>query len=761
MAGNKIVYGETVFQNQDIKSGICYMETSLLSETLGMNTIEFVVESEDTSLTSFVRNTQMVYFHNDQQIGIFYLRSVSRIGPTYYKFYGVSAIGFLEERTHYGGIYTGETLQEVVDSICGDVPHVVKTNMRELQVYGWLPVATARENLSQLLFSFGAVVRTDMDGVIHIESLWEGVTASIDAGRLFLGGSVTYETEVSQISITEHQYAMASTEMETLYEGATEDGDIITFDAPVYGLQASGFSILESGANYAKVSAGTGSLSGLKYVHTTRVMTRTLSDTDTENVIRVDDATLVSLLNSSSLADRLENYYTCTETIQNDIDYINEQTGAVTEILHPYDSVEKEACLQSLDISMSARLRADAKALVGYQPIPFQQTVIYDNHEILTGEGNWVVPEGVTEVRAVLIGGGGRGNNGSSGGYAASSIIGSTDYDTRTISLLSSNSYSLSATVSAASVSYGNGGSGGSAGNPGNVYEVTLAVTPGDSIAFSCGDSGENVNSTDTIFGEESSASGGVLPYGYTDLVSGITYALAGVNGTSGGRGGSAGNAGSASDSASGGNGCSGDSASSTRSTYNLAPGYWRVDTTATASANVNGAGGGGGGGSGGSRDGLVSGGSGDRASLGTFTVYLTLSGAYNATANAATHYASGGDGGDGGDGAPGETYGSAGSGGGGGGGAGASSAPSVTCDMTLRVTYTKTGTTQTRAARANAQRSSILSLPRGGFGGSGGAGAPGCIILYYGEEKTLTNGRLVTSDGKIMIDKVGRSIIT
>ena len=496
-------------------------------------------------------------------------------------------------------------------------------------------------------------------------------------------------------------------------------------------------------------------------MHTTRVITRQISDADRENVIRVDDATLVSILNSSALADRLENYYTCTETIQNDIDYINEQTGAVAEILHPYDSGTKEACLQSLDISMSAILRADAKALVGYKPIPFQQTVIYDNHEILTGEGNWTVPEGVTEVHAVLIGGGGKGNNGSSGGRAASSISGSTDYDTRTISLLQSGSYSLSTSVPGASVSYGNGGSGGSAGNPGNVYEVTLEVTPGDSIAFLCGASGTSVNSTDTVFGEESSASGGVLPYGYTDLISGITYALAGVNGTSGGRGGSAGNAGSSSDSASGGNGCSGDSDSSTKSTYNLSSGYWRVDTTASGSASVSGAGGGGAGGSGGSRGGLINGGRGSNASLGIFSLYFSLSDAYNATANTSTHYASGGDGGDGGDGAPGETYGSAGSGGGGGGGAGASSAPSVTCDMDLRVTYTKTGTIRSKAARVNAQRSSVSALPRGGYGGSGGAGAPGCIILYYGEEKTLTNGRLVASDGKIMIDKVGRNIIT
>ena len=48
-----------------------------------------------------------------------------------------------------------------------------------------------------------------------------------------------------------------------------KSGDIITFDEPVYGLTASGFTIQSQGANFAKLSAGNGTLKGRKYKHNT------------------------------------------------------------------------------------------------------------------------------------------------------------------------------------------------------------------------------------------------------------------------------------------------------------------------------------------------------------------------------------------------------------------------------------------------------------------------------------------------------------
>ncbi|MCQ5128019.1 hypothetical protein NE454_26930, partial [Blautia producta] len=76
--------------------------------------------------------------------------------------------------------------------------------------------------------------------------------------------------------------------------------------------------ILESGVNYAKVSSGNGTLSGTAYVHNTREVSKAVNPGDTENVKRVEDATLVSLANANAVAERLARYYAAREVIEAD-----------------------------------------------------------------------------------------------------------------------------------------------------------------------------------------------------------------------------------------------------------------------------------------------------------------------------------------------------------------------------------------------------------------------------------------------------------
>ena len=84
----------------------------------------------------------------------------------------------------------------------------------------------------------------------------------------------------------EHQY-IKGTEEVTLFEGVAEEGDIIQFEEPAYGLEASGFSVQSSGANYAVLSAGTGTLTGKKYVHMTRDVRVPVSEDEVSNVVEV------------------------------------------------------------------------------------------------------------------------------------------------------------------------------------------------------------------------------------------------------------------------------------------------------------------------------------------------------------------------------------------------------------------------------------------------------------------------------------------
>lgn len=750
---NQIVYGQWTFTDTQIHSANIYLSTSLMSDSLEANTFTADVECQDRAIIDFERNAPLVYSHKGIQIGIFYVQDIVRIGPTTYTISATSAIGMLIEGLHYGGIYNGETVAEILPGICGSVPYEVKSNLQNIALYGWLPVASPRDNLSQVLFAIGATVKTDLNGILRIEGLWDGVSGSVGEDALYRGQSVEYEAKVTQVVVTEHQYTEGTEEAE-LFTGTTQQGDVITFSEPMHNLVASGFSVTESGANYAIVTAGTGTLTGQKYIHNTRQVTRTVDPyTNSENVKSVTEATLVSLVNSVAVAERLVNYYKCHETISGDIVLDQQATGDVVTTYHPYDLETVESCIESLEINASNTLRATAVQLVGYKPLQIEQVVTYDEHELLTGSGSWTVPEGVTEIRVILIAGGQAGYNGEAGeDCPAGSHIIHMDDDEQTIRIPAgqTSSGSVNASYTLDGGASGQGGEGGAAGSAGNVLQTTLEVSPGDSIAYSCGASGASNGALGgaTTFGDLTSADGGVLPNGYTDLVTGITYALGGVAGEAGGNGGSNGSEGESVEGAVGGEGYS-----SGGNDYSPSGRDYSGDLSITWSCNLSYTDGGAGGGGAGGSSGGVNGSDGGDAVRGSFRY-----GGDDNYASAERLGCASGSGGAGANGPAGETYGSGGSGGGGGGGAGAIGSGSVSAQQQSSV-YNSGSSNGTWTISAE-----VRMYPRsggdGGAGGLGGAGKEGCIILYYGVEKEVKTGAIIGSDNLIRLGKYGRLMV-
>lgn len=740
---NKLVYKENTFDQDDIFSGNVHMGMSLRSSSLEVNTLSAEVRDTTGLLRNFTRNDPLTWFYDDAQKGIFYLQEVERIGPNRYSIYATSLIGILAEGQHYGGIYTGQTAQDVISDICGTVPFIVQGKYADTQLYGWLPVASRRDNLVQVLIAIGAWIKTDLNGVLRIESLWDGIINTIDADYMLEGAKVPETAKVTQVVVTEHQYVQGG-EQTKLFEGTASQNDVITFNDPVYNLSATGFSILESGANYAKVSAGTGSLTGQKYVHNTREISMDVATATEPNIKTVKDATLVSLINSAAVAERMVNYYQWTETIQSSVIYQGELPGNRASTWHPYDLETTTACLESADISLSNTLKSNEKLVVGFIPPKFEQTITFDEHELLTGSGSWIVPEGVTELQLVLIQAGQAGQNGTSGtsGGGGGNFAQRDSNEREYPSPSTGQTVSVSASVSANGGSAGQGGTGGQGGSAGKVLQTTLEVTPGQSISYSCGVGGSSGGATggETTFGSLTSASGGVLPAGYTDIVSGTTYALPGSSGGDGGDGGGNGSSGDSVGNVSGGSGTSSQSRTYTDRSSNSSS-----TTSGTFSYNHNGAGGGGAGGSSGGNNGSVGG----YSRAGALT-YGTGSGHGEASFSQML----GGTGGSGAAGSAGSTYGSGGNGGGGGGGGGA--AGNVTVNSSITVTLRS-------EVIGDASVEAVAYPPRGGGGGAGGAGgsgAAGCIILFYGILTKSVSGPRKDKNGKILLDKARRLTI-
>lgn len=633
--------------------------------------------SESNPLSGgFQQNTPLVQYKDGSQVAIWYLQSIDRLGPDIYKLNGISSLGRLTQRTHYGGIYNGVQAQTILSDLMGNIPYYVDNVFKTVLVYGWLPIATARENLQQLLFALNANLRTASDGVLRIENLPVSASAYISGNDIFQNdANVKYNTPVTKVVVLEHQY-IAGTETKQLFNGTTTGNQTVVFDEPMSGLTASGLTIVSSGANYAVVS-GSGTLTGKPYIHISREISRPVTSANVENIARVENATLVGLTASGDVANRLAAYYACRNVINVSVANAFINPGDVANVYDPFDETMRSAAVETCMVNLSSTAKSTVSVLVGFTPwqvVPFE-----DVRVVLTGSGSWSVPAGVTEVTAVLID---KGLNGSAGSRGTVGTVSS--YSAR----VDNNNHTVSVDRGAG----GAGGVGGAGGAGGRIFRVGIAVTPGAAISY-------NAASNSTTFGSASSASGARSDTGYTDPVTGTIYARPGADGIAGAAGGAGGTANSSDANAgeSGGNVSPRTGGAGGAKTY-------KSDTSWKTFKWTSSLGGMGGGGA----SANANGGAGTKITKNEDTSTMTL-----------TMTGTGGAGGDGGAGANGATYGSGGGGGNGGGGGGGGGAwYNYAWNQDASPEYATYRYATTGGA--------------GGAGGAGGTGAAGCIILYY-----------------------------
>ena len=528
----------------DMRLDYCssFQEVALDESSLSFDTVsvEVCTTTIGTQLSALPNNTPIIVYRGGEIKARFVSSGVSRIGPVTYQLTGRSPMGALTGMVHTGGIYTGQTVEEVVKEICGNIHSLIKSVYAGVKLYGWLPYAdgkerSARDNLAQVLFAIGAYLRTDLNGVLRIEPLWDGTASLINVDRSYTGGTVKYDSPISAVTVTEHQY-VAGTETKELFSGTAQNGDIITFSEPMHSLSATGFTIFESGANYAKISAGTGALTGKAYIHNTRLITQPVTAGAVENIKSVTDATLVSLVNSYAVAKRLADYYRCRETITNDIVSGHEKPGHVVSVYHPYDKKMVSACIQSLDTTMSATLKSSMEALVGFTPAQPETAEYLDERIVLTGSGEFQIPEGTTTIHYVMISAGQGGRCGEKG------------EDTQSGPKFSWTNPVFEDRVDGYALALGGkGGPGGKGGMGGRIVEGDLDVSQLKSLAYDCGKSGKGAefspddlpgtDGTDTVFHGMTTAGASAPDWGFTDPITGEQFGGVGEDGLPGGDG--------------------------------------------------------------------------------------------------------------------------------------------------------------------------------------------------------------------------------
>lgn len=489
--------------------------------------------------------TPVWYYQDDVLVGKFYLESVDQASKTDFYLNCVSAIGILGKQKHLGGIYTGQYLPAVISEIIGGAfPFTVSAEASQIRVYNWLPIASKRDNLHQIVYAYGVNVLKRADGELYFDYLQQQTALPLPDDRVFLGGSARHTPPATRVEVTEHSFFQLPTDAEIVLfdntDGSAPAGNsFVSFrEAPVYGLVASsGLVIHESGVNYAIVS-GVGVLTGKRYNHQTNRVSR--NNPNATGIEKIADGgsqcTLISVINSSNVTRRLLSYYSSAQTVQADIIVNGEKPGDQLQFNNPFGR-RVTAFLASMEFNVTSFERARCELVENYEPTP-PGGGDYTHIAVLSASGAWTVPAGIDEITVVLIGGGKGGDGGYDGGAGTNG---------RNATASGGNSSSSSG---------GTGGAGGAAGSPGTggrVFQARLDVTPGASFAVSIGpggtggarNGGAGADGGNTTFSGNginySSANGAVSQSGYYDVMQQQIYGASGSPGVNGGAGGAGG----------------------------------------------------------------------------------------------------------------------------------------------------------------------------------------------------------------------------
>lgn len=485
--------------------------------------------------------TPVEYYRNGTLFAKLFKKSILRTGKAQFELTAVSAIGLLDKLRHYGNIYVSTRADAVLADIMGDsIVYTVAPELATVMIWGHLPIDTRRKNLQKFLMATGASIKKNADGSVLFTFLEAAEAKTVDSDDIYEGGSVTNGTPATGVDVTAHNYVALATDLEvTLFDNTDgtsgEEKKTVTFANPCHDLVVTGtLAIKESGVNYAVVS-GIGTLTGKEYTHQTDVFSLRKDNYEgEENIVTVQDCTLVSVANVENVAKRVLDYYGAAERVKTDIVVTDQRPGDGVELLDPFDETAR-GFLESMEIGVSGLLKAGISVITNYAPSGMGN--YYETVTAITEDGNWTA-EKDGKIHVIIMQAGQGGQSGAPG------------EDAKPGELRSTKEYEKTTQIRTMGIP-GEGGKPGAGGNPGNIYRLTLTVKKGDSFACKIGkgglggvyDNNENkapVDGTEgehSTFGAYSSAMGAQPAAGFYDIFSGEIYALKGESGIKGGRG--------------------------------------------------------------------------------------------------------------------------------------------------------------------------------------------------------------------------------
>ena len=314
-------YG-TFFYGDELRGVKLIQEIDPISSEISINTADFTLDSKLDMEYSFQSKQPLSVYFNGELKATTFVKKSTRKAKRLWSIQSEDYIGLLDSIPYYGGIYTNKNAVELLTDIftVAKVPYIIDEVFANAVVTGYIPFTTCRDALMQVAFAIQAVVDTSNSDVVKVFALEEDVKQTIPLNRIMQGQNFADEETVTGVEVTVHSYKK-TTETIDVYD-ATESGTgnniFVKFSEPLHHLSIANGTITQSHTNYAIINASAGCiLQGQQYEHTTQTRRQNnpvVLANELDNIIAVDNATLVSQYNIDNVLNKCYNWLIKTNT---------------------------------------------------------------------------------------------------------------------------------------------------------------------------------------------------------------------------------------------------------------------------------------------------------------------------------------------------------------------------------------------------------------------------------------------------------------
>ena len=358
-------------------------EVDPISSEISINTMEFSFHSEKGEFDLLDLTGAYVLFQQRQEInvlgemdgvkmkmGTFYLDEPKSDNDNTVTMRCIDLVGVMDDTEYLGGYWPeGITAEALITDIMTSAGieidlFDIEKSLKDVLIYGYLPICTHREALQQAAFALCAVVDCSRFGVITVRRPKQTNPKGIPLSRKVTGHTQEQAALVTGVEVFVSNYALGDSSTKLFEEQRPIGTFLAKFSSPAANISCSGGTIAESGVNYAKIdvkAAGMVTITGKSYEETKSlsgsVYAENLPANALPNILSIEDCTLH--VDAQALAEHIYDYYRRRIIDKGSILLSEESVGDWVELENSSGKI-LEGAVEQMDIDLTGGFIAKA-----------------------------------------------------------------------------------------------------------------------------------------------------------------------------------------------------------------------------------------------------------------------------------------------------------------------------------------------------------------------------------------------------------------